>query len=160
MTVASQEYYGLPDSYVQMRHLATVSSTPNRDLEYFTPEQFDVWVGGRYGGMTGRPRYYTMVGDELRLGPTPDAVYTIEMVYYATFDALSDTSATNWLLSNAPDVYLYGSLLEASPFIKDNQMAQVWAMYYDKAIKDIQIADDRDRHSGGELVVRGDHRGI
>jgi hypothetical protein len=57
------------------------------------------------------------------------------------------------MLQNAPDVYLYGSLLELEPFIQNDQRVALWAAGYAKAIDTIQLQDDKDRHSGSALTV-------
>jgi len=158
-TVQTQEYYGLPSGYIQMRHFS-VQTTPIRDLEYLTPERFETEVGSRWAGGTGRPRFYTIVGDEIRLGPKPDGVYTLEMVFYKKFDHLSDTTVSNKLLEDNSDVLLYGALLEAGPFIRDPEYSKMWGIYFQQALEAIGTADSKDRHSGGALSVRADHRGI
>jgi hypothetical protein len=154
-TVANQEYYGLPDGYIQMRHFA-LKTSPIRDLSYLTPERFDTEVGGT----VGRPKFYTLVGNEIRIGPKPGGVYTLEMVFYEKFSHLSDSHTSNKLLEDHSDLLLYGALLEAEPFVKNPESAQMWGLYFNQAIDAIATADEKDRHSGGALAVRSDHRGI
>ena len=158
-TISGEDYYGLPDRFVQMRHFSLAQGSRDRDLEYMTPERFDLEMNRMWGGGGGRPRNYTLIGDEVRLGPCPNDVYTIQMVFYQTFIPLSDTITSNWLLVNAPDVLLYGALLEATPFLKDLEAAKGWGLYFNEAISAIQSADSRDRHSGGALRVIADHQG-
>ena len=87
------------------------------------------------------------------MGPTPDAVYTTSMLYYKTVDALSDSNTTTTMLTQNPDVYLYGSLLEAEPFLMNDQRVQLWATAFQQALADIQEQDNKDRHSGSEMRV-------
>ena len=148
-TSAGTREYSLPTGFVQMKefHLTTDPLTP---LAYITPEMMTrIWAGsGR-----GKPEVFTIIADNVRLGPNPDAVYTTSMLYYKTFTALSDSATTNDMLTNNPDVYLYGTLLEAEPFIMNDQRVQLWGMAFEKAIGDIQFQDNKDRHSGSELRV-------
>jgi len=148
-TTAGTREYSLPTGFVQMKefHLTTDPLTP---LAYITPEMMTrIWAGsGR-----GKPEVFTIIADNVRLGPNPDAVYTTSMLYYKTFTALSDSATTNDMLTNNPDVYLYGTLLEAEPFIMNDQRVQLWGMAFEKAIGDIQFQDNKDRHSGSELRV-------
>jgi hypothetical protein len=58
------------------------------------------------------------------------------------------------MLLNAPDVYLYGALLELEPFVQNDARLAVWGAGYTNAIESIQAADDRDRHSGSALTVQ------
>ena len=148
-TAAGTREYSLPTGFVQMKefHLTTDPLTP---LAYITPEMMTrIWAGsGR-----GKPEIFTIIADNVRLGPNPDAVYTTSMLYYKTFTALSDNATTNDMLTNNPDVYLYGTLLEAEPFIMNDQRVQLWATAFKQAIDDIQFQDNKDRHSGSELRV-------
>jgi len=148
-TVAGTREYALPSGYVQAKefHLSTDPLTP---LSYITPEMMSrVWAGSTQG----KPQAFTIIGDNLRLGPEPDAVYTTSLLYYKTFDALSDATTTNWVILNAPDIYLYGSLLEAEPFVMNDERVGLWATAFKQAIEDVQFQDNKDRHSGSELRV-------
>ena len=149
-TIAGQRDYNLPASYLQMRALR-LNTSPLTVLEYVSPEIMDrVWAGSS----GGKPVAYTIKANELFLGPSPGAVYTMEMDYYRKFDSLSTIITTNAMLTDNPDVYLYGSLLEAEPFIKNDSRIQVWGTSFYKAITDIQDQDSKDRHSGSEMRIR------
>ena len=148
-TAAGTREYSLPTGFVQMKefHLTTDPLTP---LAYITPEMMTrLWAGSS----KGRPEVFTVIADNVRLGPNPDAVYTTSMLYYKTFTALSDSATTNDMLTNNPDVYLYGTLLEAEPFIMNDQRVGLWLAAFEKAIGDIQNQDNKDRHSGSQLRV-------
>ncbi len=148
-TVASQRNLALPTNFIQMRNLQ-INTSPITSLEYVTPEMYDRLYGG---SDTGTPKAYTILADEIQLGPIPASVQTIEMLFYKRFDALTSSAATNWMITNAPDVYLYGCLLEAEPFIMNDPRVQLWATAFQQAIADIQDQDNRDRHSGSALRV-------
>ena len=148
-TVASQRNLALPTNFIQMRNLQ-INTSPITSLEYVTPEMYDRLYGG---SDTGTPKAYTILADEIQLGPIPASVQTIEMLFYKKFDALTSSATTNWMITNAPDVYLYGCLLEAEPFIMNDPRVQLWATAFQQAIKDIQEQDNRDRHSGSALRV-------
>jgi len=148
-TVADQRNLALPTNFIQMRNLQ-INTSPITSLEYVTPEMYDRLYGG---SDTGTPKAYTILADEIQLGPIPASVQTIEMLFYKKFDALTSSAATNWMITNAPDVYLYGCLLEAEPFIMNDPRVQLWATAFQQAIADIQDQDNRDRHSGSALRV-------
>ena len=148
-TTAGTREYSLPTGFVQMKefHLTTDPLTP---LAYITPEMMTrLWAGSS----KGRPEVFTIIADNVRLGPSPDAVYTTSMLYYKTFTALSDSATTNDMLTNNPDVYLYGTLLEAEPFIMNDERVGLWLAAFEKAVGDIQNQDNKDRHSGSQLRV-------
>jgi hypothetical protein len=65
--------------------------------------------------------------------PTPDAPYPFEILYYELPPLLDDTIQTNWLTEYAPQLLLYGTLLEATPFLKNDERINVWQGMYDRA---------------------------
>ena len=148
MTVGGQSNYALPVNYLQMREFR-LNNNPTVSLTYVSPEIFEAWNLG-----SGIPKFYTIIANEIRIGPTPAGVYEMEMLFWRKFPNLSPTVASNWMLLNAPDVYLYGALLELEPFIQNDARIAVWGSGYSKAIENIQLQDDKDRHSGSALTVQ------
>jgi len=159
-TTTDQRYYNLPGGYIQMRNIQ-LNTDPITALEYITPEMLDRLYGGT---ATGKPRAYTLIGDEIQLAPIPDSVYELEMAFYEKFTSLGDgtsgTVTSNWLTKNAPDVLLYGALLEAEPFIKNDERIKMWLGAYNGSVNKIQSADARDRHSGSSMRVRNIYSGV
>ena len=159
-TTSGQKYFNLPGGYIQMRNIQ-LNTNPTQPLEYITPEMLDRLYGSN---TTGKPKAYTLIGDEIQLSPIPDSAYELEMAFYEKFTALGDgTSGTvtnNYLTKNAPDVLLYGSLMEAEPFIKNDERIPVWLNGYSNAIDKLQKADQRDRHSGSAMRVRNIYSGV
>lgn len=90
------------------------------------------------------PLYFSIVGDQLQLVPTPTALATatIEMTYYARPVALSDTNTSNAILAASPAIYLYGSLVQAAPYLGDDARVQTWGQLYSQACDVLQAADD------------------
>lgn len=152
-TIADTEYYTLPDQYVAMRNIQ-LNTDPKTSLEYLTPEQMDRIYAG---SMKGKPRAYSIIGNDIQLRPIPDSAYEIEILYFKHFTALSDSVPTNEMLTNHPDIYLYGSLVEAEPYLQNDKRIQTWASFYDRAKKDIIDSNERDRHSGVAPTTRVDY---
>ena len=148
-TVSGTSTVALPTGYVQMRDINLITS-PITQLQYLTPE---IMNRINAGSLTGKPETYTIIADNILFGPTPDAAYDISMLYYKTFDALTALAPTNWVITNAPDVYLYGTLLEAEPFLMNDQRVQLWATALTQSITTLQEQDNKDRHSGSALRV-------
>ena len=69
------------------------------------------------------------------------------LVYFSGIPALSDTATQNWLIMTYPNVYLYASLLEAMPYLKDDARINVWGAGYKNAIAALAAQDDRLRYS-------------
>ena len=147
-TVGGQSNYLLPTNYLQMREFRLNLPT-TISLTYVSPEIFEAWNLG-----SGQPKFYTIIANEIRLGPTPAGVYEMEMLFWRKFPALTDTITTNWILANAPDIYLYGSLMEAEAFLQNDPRIPLWKAGYDEASLELQLQDDKDRHSGSALTVQ------
>lgn len=82
------------------------------------------------------------------IAPTPDDDYPFEVVYYELPALLSDENQTNWLTEYAPQLLLYGTLLEATPFLKNDERIAVWQGFYDRSLaalgqEDIKKVTDR-----------------
>ena len=148
-TAAAQRNYALPTGYLQMRNLQ-INTTPIRPCQYVTPEIYDRLYGST---TTGTPEIYTIIANEIQLGPIPAGVQTIEMLFYKKISALSVTNTTEAMLTDNPDIYLYGALLEAEPFIMNDERVGLWAQGFSQAVADLQEQDNKDRHSGSALRV-------
>lgn len=127
------EFIALPGDFQTMRRVRLSGVTGKPRLVAVTQHQANV-LRTSLDNEAGQPIYYTIMGDEMELVPTPSEAYEIEMVYRANIPALSDSNTTNWLLTLAPDAYLYGMLLESAPYIKDDNRIQVWALGLSSAI--------------------------
>jgi hypothetical protein len=152
-TIADLEFYSLPDNYVAMRNIQ-LNTNPKTPLEYLTPEQMDRIHAG---SSKGKPKAFSIIGNNIQLRPIPDSAYQIEILYFKHFTALSDSNTTNDLLTHHPDVYLYGSLVEAEPYLNNDKRIDTWASFYDRAKRDIIESNERDRHSGVAPTTRIDY---
>tara|TARA_R110002073_G_scaffold251718_1_gene414292 strand:+ start:1165 stop:1785 length:621 start_codon:yes stop_codon:yes gene_type:complete len=103
---------------------------------------------------SGIPRFYANIGDTIEVFPTPDADYQMQLQYYAKTPALSASNASNWLLTTAPDIYLYGSLIQAAPYLNDDARTQTWAALYSSAMQSLQKASDDTRFAGSGIRMR------
>jgi hypothetical protein len=98
---------------------AQVASSPNEPLEQVTPQQLLMLRRARTKA-AANPRFFAVVGRELLVTPSPSSATSLDLNYYEKIPALSTGSPTNWLLTEAPHVYLYTSLLHATPFLMDD----------------------------------------
>ena len=103
---------------------------------------------------SGRPQFYAHVGETFELFPTPDATYTMELVYYQEIPKLSASQTTNWLLGDAPDAYLYGALLQAAPYLGEDERVSVWAQLYAGAIASLNAASDRTKQTSAGMRIQ------
>lgn len=106
---------------------ATRKTIFTRDYEYlrsYWPDE----------SQTDEPVFYADYDyDHWLLAPTPDAEYPMEVLYYELPALLDDTNQTNWLTEYAPQLLLYGTLLEATPFLKNDERINTWQSMYDRA---------------------------
>ena len=110
-----------------------------------------------YSDVRGEPECYIMSENSYELFPTPDGEYDIELLYYQKVSSLSDENTTNWLLSDAPDVYLYGALIHSSPYLKDDARVTMFSQMYAAAVSQLNGSSSRAKYSGSglRLKIRG-----
>jgi hypothetical protein len=91
----------------------------------------------------GEPLFYADYDfDNWLIAPTPDAAYAFEVLYYEKIQPLDATNQTNWFTINAPQAMLYGTLLQAMPFLKNDSRVQLWQALYDRAIQTLKLEND------------------
>ena len=146
------QYGAVPSDFLETKSLKLTSTNPQTPLEFLSIDALDQ-KAAEYTA-SGKPRFFGVVGGQLRIVPTPDSTYTTELTYYAKLAKLSSSNTSNWLLASSPDIYLYGSLLQAAPYLQDDARIQTWATLYERALNDLQTADDRGASSGGALLTR------
>lgn len=147
---ASAETLALPADWLQTLTIqsSTVADPP---LVYVTPQEYyeDALLAP-----TGDPKAYTIIGTDIYLQPAPASSYPVAHVYYQAIPALSDINTTNWLLTKAPDAYLYGALMQAEPYLKNDERVSLWATGLQNAIDALMLEDERTRRPTGALVQR------
>lgn len=90
---------------------------------------------------TDVPLYYADTDwDHWFIAPTPDQDYEFEVLYYERIAPLSSTNQTNWLTQNAPNAMLFGTLLQAMPFLKNDQR-QIFQQKYTEAMQTLKGED-------------------
>tara|TARA_B100001093_G_scaffold67721_1_gene57771 strand:- start:867 stop:1493 length:627 start_codon:yes stop_codon:yes gene_type:complete len=154
-TVANDEFISLPTDLREIR-VIKLNSSPQRVLEYYTPQQFYKQFPNAAGG---KPAAYTIIGTEVALRPVPSAAETVEMIYGEGITALSDSAATNTILTRHPDAYLYGSLTHAYTFLMDEGRAQTYDQYFGRSIEEITKEMEKSRFGGGGLAMQSEYIG-
>ena len=153
ITIDSETEF-IPTGFLQVRDFYILSGSTKYPLRYMTPPQMDQVKGT---SVTGIPQAYTILGDTFRFTPKPDSSYTGYLNYYKKFDALSSTNATNFILTDHPAIYLYGSLFHAANFLGgyNPQQVQTWQMYA-TALERLELNDREDQFSGSPLQIRSE----
>lgn len=153
ITTTEPEFISLPSDFQSMRRVRLSSATGKPRLEFLPGASMDEYRRS-IGNSASQPIYFTVFGSEIELAPTPDTDFTIEMVYRTNIPALSLTNTTNWLLTLAPDAYLYGALLESAPYIKEDARIQTWGLGFKTALDDLNNLGLTSTFNAGPLVMR------
>lgn len=75
------------------------------------------------------------------VAPTPDTAYDYEVLYYERVQPLDSSNQSNWFTTYAPQAMLYGSLLQAMPFLKNDERIAMWQQQYDLIINTLKSED-------------------
>lgn len=91
---------------------------------------------------TGVPRFYCDYDYEHWLvAATPDSNYNFEVLYYERLAPLSSANQSNWFTQYAPQALLYGSLLQAMPFLKNDERLPMWKSEYNEIVQTLKTED-------------------
>jgi hypothetical protein len=153
-TVAGDSYISLPTDLREIRNVQ-LNTDPVKTLEYYTVQMINTDYAGQG---QGKPKAYSIVGTEILLKPTPDAAYTLEIVYGENVQALSDEDTNNTILSRHPDAYLYGSLMNAYTYLMDETRASQYDQLFTRIMDEI-IRDTEKARYGGVLSMKTTYRG-
>jgi len=138
----------LPADFDSLRMIAS----PGDVWETVTPitlaEFYDLPVGAG-----GRLQKYAINNESLYLWPIPAVSTSLTLAYRARLPSLSDTAATNWLLADHPDAYLYGALLQAEFFGWNDERLPLIQAKLQGTVEDINKAGQRKRY-GGQLAAQ------
>ena len=141
----------LPTRFLGVRRLF-LQTDPKGRISYIPAPDF--WQ--KYlGTTTGQPTAYTIESDFIVFGPLPDTTYSARLMFWQGPPTIS-ASVVPRLFADNPDLYLYGSLIHAAPYLGDDARTLTWAGMFKQIVDDMAKEDRRARTSGAPLVVRSD----
>jgi hypothetical protein len=142
-TVAA-EFVAVPADFMGSRGLYLGGALTA--LEFVEPEKI-VERKALYPTQDGDPTVYTVVGGEFQFWPwTGLGTYAAELTYWQRIPALATlNNQANWLLTLHPDAYLYGTLLQSAPYLKNDTRLQTWGTILETILGDIVAADKIER---------------
>ena len=146
----SSQTLTIPNDFLETVRL-TLDTASDLPLEYRPVEDSELRVAG---STSGTPRWFTVVGSDFRFYPTPDGSYDYTLDYYATVPALSPSATTNWLLTKAPDLYLFGSLGEAYSFLLEEDRQAYWMGRFNSVMQSLRAAESRTKRTNGPWRMR------
>ena len=133
-------FFALPGDFLEFKSFRITDTGGNAyELMLATPEQISAALAEN--SVSNTPRFVTIIGEQFQLWPSPDQLYIGSLAYVRKVPTLSDAAPTNWLLTDAPDVYLYGSLMSAGPFLRDSEALVTFKTLFDEALEAIRTAD-------------------
>ena len=149
-TVAGTQNYDLPTGYLEALTVI-YQSNPFTTLKFMANTDFY----NKYNSSqtSGTPNFFTIVGTKILLGVQPDSATTLQINHYKKLTALSDTNTTNDILTNYPELYLYGALAESSPFLMQDERLQVWAGLYKEALKNANESSSKGSTTSSPLQM-------
>lgn len=144
-----------PADCAEIRSLVLESGSPSADLPMRngTNEMLSERKA-RNNGSTGRPDTFIHTAGSIVVAPVPDQTYTARIVYFTQITPLSVTNTSNTLLVEAPDVYLYGSLAQAEPYLEHDERIATWEKQFLAAIDELNNVRDREEHNASIMDAR------
>jgi hypothetical protein len=144
-------YFAVPSDWKETIRFQ-LNTNPVTPLVFVTPEQ--LLEDSQMYSSANQPMFYTTIGQQFEVLPQPDGSYEAELLYYAKIPSLSDAAPTNWLLTESPDIYLYATLIQSAPYLKEDERTGIWSSLYEKLVEDMRIADERARIGSSKLKAR------
>lgn len=133
-----------PTRYLEPVRIAAYSGTNGWTLKYLPPDKF-----AEASNSSALPTYYTFLNNSIQTAGTGSATYALD--YYQAFASLSADADTNAIFTNFPQVYLFAALVEAAPFIQDQNQIAAWFGLYKSAIAAANRSSNR--AASGSLVT-------
>lgn len=136
----------LPADCSEVRSIIPVTGSPSLDKALsIGTEAMVADLNASRAGAAGRPQLFAVIdGVKALFGPTPDADYTAVLTYYQSLTSLSDASTTNTVLAEAPDIYLFGALTQAAPFLEHDERIAVWQGLFDAGVTELDAKRERE----------------
>lgn len=120
----------LPEDCGELRYARHNSAIRNQAITLTTPLGLD-----RFRDLgAGTPTAAAIVNGNLLWNRQSDGDYDLELIYFAALVALSDAAPTNVELTEGPDLYLFGALAEAAPFLEHDERVGLWESKYQAAL--------------------------
>lgn len=127
-TTPSDATIPLPTDFKSPIALWIADINPQEQLGQLLPQSMP------YNTTPNRPQYWCIDDHTIRFQCPANNTYPIKFRYSQLFE-LSDTNTTNYVLTDFPDVYLFGALFEAADYTQDNDNAGKWNAKFMDAVQ-------------------------
>lgn len=147
--------YELPSNFESLKALYHDGSTYYGSVEIVSIGDLAEAKRAVAGTSAGVPSYASIIPTDpptLRFASVPDQAYSLRIVYENQLTPLADGTQTNELLPGHPDMYLYGALVAAEPFVLEDARLQMWVQLWEAAIERFHRAQKR-LEFGGQMSM-------
>ena len=132
-------FLAFPQGMLNNRSIVLIDNNNRINLSYVTPELMNVKSG------VGRPNQYTIT-NQIEFNIVADKDYTVELKYLAEPLGLTSTNQTNDVLTNNPDIYLYGVMSQFAMWTDEQEELVKWYAKFIDAIKGANRKTKRSRY--------------
>ena len=149
-TVGGERYLEIPPDFSGAKRITLLQNGLR------IPLIFDSEIDKRYGAIpSGQPEVYSIEGTEIAFGPIPDGAYLLEILFIRDIRPLSDDNPTNFLLSVAPHLYLWDSLVLAEAWLHNDERIPVWKQFAQEALAGLLRWDRGNRYPSRIFTQHG-----
>ena len=149
-TSANNRRASLPSNCLEILHLqmklASAEDSDYTNLIYAAPDV----LNDKHISSGGMPTHYTK-HSQLEFNSNVTNEHTIRLLFIKKWDIATDS--TNWLLTNFPDAYVYGAMMAAMPYIKNDRRFLLWKSQHDEVMRELDRLDERSRD---EIIMDSD----
>lgn len=142
---ADAQVEALPTDFWGFKSPPYIDASPDVILQKLTPDDLRATYPTT---ATGTPSHYAIEGENILFGPTPSSAQTVKGTYYSTISALNSGTATNWLLTDHPDIYLAGTMYYCHLFLLDEKRALLFKTKMELLIDELNRSGARRTNSG------------
>jgi hypothetical protein len=152
---AGQDYIPVPSALVELIHLRIDGTDPIRYCRVVSLKELTTI---REENASGIPEGICLFGDQILVAPTPNSTYAYTLFYRADVQNLKDGAggASTWLLDDAPDLLLYGTLAAMKKWVEDDAGMATYSEIFTNLLLQFKRQQWRKRAGGGELACRPD----
>lgn len=151
---ATDRFIDVPAGYIEYLDLKIKKATQERKdyqkMTYVAPDlihrysgQFYYGYGYPYNSYYDESYMHFTLRDKFELSREVNEDHDVKIHYIKRWDL--ETDNTNWLLTNHHDVYLYGSVLQAEAYTKNDERLQIWKIAFDEAMQELNEVAERGR---------------
>ena len=146
------QYLAVPTDWLEAINVE-ITSNDFSPLMQMSIESLDVYRKS-INNKSGQPVYFAIVDDSLEVCPNPDRDYTLQLTYYASIPALSDSNTTNWVSTYYPDLYLNMTLFQGSMNLMDDDRAKSFKALYENIFEEMRMEQEKAAFGKGSLIPR------